>query len=676
MNVIGVDVGGTFTDVILYLSETYETQVHKVPSTPGAQEKAVIRGIKEVLEKGNLEGQGIDLIVHGTTVATNAMLERKGAEVWLVTTHGLEDVIEIGRQNRQDIYDMSAQRTDPLVPRNRRIGVHERISSEGEIVTPLDDVDVETLVNSFQGKHPQAIAISLLYSFKYPEHEIKILNTLRETYESYTVASCQVLPEFREFERTSTTVLEAYLGPLVLGYLSRLGDAISKICPQARFTIMQSNGGTLLSSEADGRAVGLAISGLAGGVIGGWDIGKSAALDRVLTLDMGGTSCDISAVDGSIAVRADNEVGGLPLRTPSVDVKTIGAGGGSIAWVDEVGILHVGPQSAGAYPGPASYGNGGVDATVTDANLILGRLNPYYFLGGSLSLDYDLAEAAISRLAKRLDMSVESVARGIIQVSTANMVQAIREVTVERGHDPRRFILVPFGGAGPTQAVDIAENMGIDRILIPPNPGITSAYGLICTDLRVDVMRSVLVSEEGGDLDLVSRTLKGLTADAKLQLVEQGAEPDEIHYDWELDMRYQGQSHELKIQIPYDTEAIIQRSARIFRDRHQDVFGYILPDTPIEWATTRVVGRVPSIESIAHRHERQSTGIPTMKREVILGDGECVSVEVFRREELSPNQGVRGPSVIEQIDTTIYVGPGWNGIQRKNGNLTLRREKQ
>ncbi len=674
MNVIGVDVGGTFTDVILYLTETHETQVHKVPSTPEAQEKGVIKGIREVLEKGNLEGQDIGLVVHGTTVATNAMLERKGAEVWLITTRGLEDVIEIGRQNRQNIYDMRAQRTKPLVPRDRRIGVRERISSEGEIVTPVDDGEIETFVSSLESKHPQAIAISLLYSFKCPEHEIRILNTLRAKYEAYTVASCQVLPEFREFERTSTTVLEAYLGPLVLGYLNRLGDAISKICPGARFTVMQSNGGTLLSSQATGRAVGLAISGLAGGVIGGWDIAKSASLDRVLTLDMGGTSCDISAVDGGIAVKADNEVAGLPLRTPSVDVKTIGAGGGSIAWVDDVGILHVGPQSAGAHPGPASYGNGGVDATVTDANLILGRLNPYYFLGGSLSLDYDLAEAAVSRLAKRLEMSVESVSRGIIQVSTANMVQAIREVTVERGHDPRRFILVPFGGAAPTQAVDIAESIGIDSILIPPNPGITSAYGLICADLRVDVMRSVLVSEEGGDLDLVPRTLQGLTDDAKLQLVEQGAEPDDIHYEWELDMRYQGQSHELKIQIPYGTEEILRDSARIFRNRHHDAFGYILPDTPIEWATTRVVGRVPSMESVVHRHEQQSTGIPTRKREVILDDGERVSVEVLRREELSSNQVIRGPSVIEQIDTTIYVGPHWNGVQRKNGNMTLRRE--
>ncbi|TFG07677.1 hydantoinase/oxoprolinase family protein [Candidatus Thorarchaeota archaeon] len=676
MNVIGVDVGGTFTDVILYVSETNATRVHKVPSTPEAQERAVIKAIREVLEESNLEGRDIDLIVHGTTVATNAMLERKGADVWLITTQGLEDVIEIGRQNRRDIYDMRAQRTEPLVPRNRRIGVNERVTSEGEVITPLENDEIDSIVEMLESRGPQAIAISLLYSFKWPEHEARIMDALRKSCKAYTVASSQVLPEFREFERTSTTVLEAYLGPLVLGYLTRLGAEVRKVCPKARLTVIQSNGGTLLSTHAEGKAVGLAISGLAGGVIGGWDIAQSASLERALTLDMGGTSCDISAVVGGVTIRADNEVGGLPLRTPSVDVKTIGAGGGSIAWVDEVGVLHVGPQSAGAMPGPAAYGKGGTHTTLTDANLFLGRLNPYYFLGGGLSLDPDLAKRAVSNVAKSLGVSLERAALGIIRVSTANMVQAIREVTIERGYDPRQFTLVPFGGAGPTQAVDIAESIGIDSILVPPHPGITSAYGLVCADLRVDVMRSVLVSEDGDNTDIISTALYNLTEDAKLELVEQGADPPSIDYEWELDMRYQGQSHELKVSIPPYAEEVVDESIRRFHVQHKMAFGYALLDTPIEWVTARVVGRLPHAESILHRYQRQSTGIPPRTRNVILEGGKETAVEVFRREELSVDQQIRGPSVIEQTDTTTYIGPDWIGTQRRNGNLTLRRAER
>ncbi|MFW9962220.1 MAG: hydantoinase/oxoprolinase family protein, partial [Candidatus Sifarchaeia archaeon] len=468
MILIGVDVGGTFTDLILVSTETSEQYIHKVPSTPESQDIAVIQGVIEILETHQIDPRDVHLVVHGTTVATNAMLERKGANVVLLTTEGLEDVLEIGRQNREDIYDLHATRANPLVSRENRIGVEERLDSEGNVIIELSNNTVENAVTEAIEREPDSIAISLLFSFRNNNHERALLQSLRAFPEIYTVASSDIIPEFREFERTSTTVLEAYLGPLVVGYLQKLDASLEKICPNSRLAVMQSNGGTMLASRAKGRAIGLAISGLAGGAIGGWEIAKQWKISSAITLDMGGTSCDISAISGSVVVRPDNEIGGLPLRIPSVDVKTIGAGGGSIAWLDNVGVLHVGPQSAGASPGPAAYGKGGMDATVTDANLILGRLNPDYFLGGKLNLDVNRAHESVSRLSSTLGLSVEETALGIIKISTANMVQAIREVTVERGKDPRNYVLVPFGGAGPTQAVDIAEALGIDSILVPP----------------------------------------------------------------------------------------------------------------------------------------------------------------------------------------------------------------
>jgi N-methylhydantoinase A len=496
MRVIGVDVGGTFTDVILTDTATGQQLIHKVPSTPQSQEIAVIEGIQEILQDHNISPDEISLVVHGTTVATNAMLERKGAKVVLLSTEGLEDILEIGRQQREDIYALSASRPEPLVERENRIGVRERLNSEGEVIANLTQERITEAIDKVSQRNPLSVAISLLFSYLNPSHENLLLQRLQDSTDAYIVASSDVLPEFREFERTSTTVLEAYLGPLVIGYLERLDVSLKSLLPISILAVMQSNGGTMLANQARGRSIGLAISGLAGGVIGGWQIAKQCGIEKAITLDMGGTSCDISAIIGDIIVKPDNEVAGLPLRMPSTDVKTIGAGGGSIAWVDDAGILHVGPQSAGAVPGPASYGKGGTEATVTDANLIMGRLNPNYFLGGQLKLNPSLARETVSKLASTLNLSIENTALGIIKISTANMVQAIREVTVERGSDPRQFVLVPFGGAGSTQAVDIADLLDINQILVPPFPGITSALGLVSTNLRVDLMRSVLIDAD------------------------------------------------------------------------------------------------------------------------------------------------------------------------------------
>ena len=616
------------------------------------------------------------MVVHGTTVATNAMLERKGAKVVLLSTEGLEDVLEIGRQHREDIYSLSASRPEPLVKREDRIGVKERLDSEGISILDLNNESIDDAVKLVLERNPQSVAISLLFSFRNPSHEKMLMRELSYRSDAYIVASSDVLPEFREFERTSTTVLEAYLGPLVVGYLERLDNSLKSSLVNSILTVMQSNGGTMLASQARGRAIGLAISGLAGGVIGGWQIAKQCDVKQAITLDMGGTSCDISAIIGDVVIKPDNEVAGLPLRMPSVDVKTIGAGGGSIAWVDDAGILHVGPQSAGAFPGPASYDKGGTKATVTDANLVLGRLNPEYFLGGNVKLDIDLASKSVSKIASILNMTLEEAALGIIRISTANMVQAIREVTVERGSDPRQFVLVPFGGAGSTQAVDIAEQLDIDLILIPPHPGITSALGLICTNLRVDMMRTILTEAVIANEENLLSTFKVLSIEAKSRLIEQGASSDEIQFAWKVDMRYSGQSHELSITLMQDTSDFTSKSIETFEHLHKESFGYELEGRKVEWITARVVAQSSSKEYESYKHSITSDSIPIGKRTVLLSDGETASANVYRRESLGVGQLIVGPSIIEQIDTTTYIAPGWTAEQRADGTLWLRRKNR
>ncbi len=675
MRIIGVDVGGTFTDVILVCTETGTQHVHKVPSTPESQDIAVTRGVTEILERHQIDPDEVDMVVHGTTVATNAMLERKGAKVVLLTTEGLEDVLEIGRQNRDDIYNLHAHRAEPIVAREDRLGVQERLDYEGNVVWELKTPTIERVISRTIKKQPDSVAVSLLFSYRNEDHEKKLLQALSNS-NIYSVASSEVLPEFREFERTSTTVLEAYLGPLVIGYLQRLDESLSKICPKSKLSVMQSNGGTLLASRAHGRAIGLAISGLAGGVIGGWEIAKQWNVPRAITLDMGGTSCDISAILGDIVVRPDNEVGGLPLRMPSVDVKTIGAGGGSIAWIDDAGILHVGPQSAGALPGPAAYGRGGTDATVTDANLVLGRLNPEYFLGGSVNLDKKKALDAVRRLSTDLGLSLEETAIGIIKISTANMVQAIREVTVERGTDPRSFILIPFGGAGPTQAIDIAEALRIEEILVPPYPGITSALGLVCTDLRVDLMKTVLMSAHSENSESLLSTFAGLEDDARKQLVNQGATGGNILLKWQIDMRYAGQSHEISVDIPDVQRKVVESSKDQFEHLHNEAFGYTMSGREIEWVTARVVATASSGEFNPLTHTVQDLSEPHSERSVLIADSSLVSTKVYRRWELAKGQIVTGPAIIEQLDTTTYVGQNWKANQEGDGVLWMRRVNQ
>ncbi len=673
MKLIGVDVGGTFTDIMIVDSESGQQHSHKLPSSTSSQDRAVIRGIEELLAKSNTNPKSIGLIVHGTTVATNAMLERRGADVCLITTKGMEDIMEIARQNRDEIYTLNPARPEPLVQRENRIGIDERLSSSGQVIKKIESAEINRVVEWIKSREPDAVAISLLFSYENPSHEQAILRQVKRNTECYAIASSDVLPEFREYERTSTTVLEAYLGPLVIDYVENLSKSLVKLCPNAQFAVMQSNGGTILASKVRGKSVGLALSGLAGGVIGGREIAKRERIAKAITLDMGGTSCDISAITGDVRIRSSNEIGGLPLRTPSVDVLTIGAGGGSIAWIDGAGIMHVGPQSAGAEPGPAAYGRGGSAATVTDATLLTGRINPDFFVGGRMKLKPKLSQRAISIMAQSLGLTTMETALGIIRISTTNMVQAIREMTVLRGHDPRDFVLIPFGGAGPTQAVDISDQLDINQILVPPRPGITSALGLLVADLRVDLMKTMKLKAQSENEENTLEILYRLTSEGISQLRGQGATEDKIAVEWAIDMRYEGQSHELNVSIPFEAMKLVEISTAEFERRHQTEFGYTLQDRRIEWITARVTAKFPHEElefSIPYPGDDSGT---RGNRAVTLRSGVTVEAAVYHREELCKDDEYLGPMIVEQEDTTIYIAPGWKAKQTPRGSLWIRR---
>ncbi len=482
---VGVDTGGTFTDIVLL--QEGEIRIHKVLSTPDDPSSAILQGLAQLGV-----AQDLDVLVHGSTVATNAVLEHKGAVTGLITTAGFRDVLEIGRQTRPRLYAINVQKVPPLVPRSLRLEVNERLNERGEVLVELDEASLYEAIRTLQEAGVEAVAISLLFSFTNPAHERIVTEAVRAA-SLYVSPSYEVLPEFREYERTSTVVLNAYVGPLIDRYLARLESELSQ---HTVLRIMQSNGGSILSSTARREAARTLLSGPAAGVVGAAFVAKMSGFTQTITLDIGGTSTDVALVNGSISETTDGAIGGYPTKLPMIDIHTVGAGGGSIAYFDTGGALRVGPVSAGANPGPAAYGRGGTEATVTDANLVLGRLLPEAFLGGTMSLDSRRAHEVVAHIAEHWVHTVEEAALGIIRVVNANMEAAIRLISVERGCDPRQFTLVAFGGAGPLHACELAAALGIPRVLIPTTPGVLSALGMLTADTLKDYVRTVMVAAE------------------------------------------------------------------------------------------------------------------------------------------------------------------------------------
>jgi N-methylhydantoinase A len=662
---VGVDTGGTFTDIVLLRDG--KISIHKVLSTPDDPSSAILEGLAEPGVAQNL-----DVLVHGSTVATNAVLEHKGAVTGLITTAGFRDVLEIGRQTRPKLYAIGVQKVPPLVPRSLRVEVIERLNECGEVLVELDEESLHAAIHTLQEAGVEAVAISLLFSFTNPAHEQIVAKAVRAAH-LYVSPSCEVLPEFREYERTSTVVLNAYVGPLIDRYLARLEQELPR---HTVLRIMQSNGGSILSATARREAARTLLSGPAAGVVGAAFVAKMSGFTQTITLDIGGTSTDVALVNGSISETTDGAIAGYPTKLPMIDIHTVGAGGGSIAAFDVGGALRVGPTSAGANPGPAAYGRGGTQATVTDANLVLGRLLPEAFLGGSMSLHTERAYDAVARIAERLDTTPEEAALGIIRVVNANMEAAIRLISVERGCDPRQFTLVAFGGAGPLHACELAAALGIPRVLIPTTPGVLSALGMLTADTLKDYVRTVMVAAKEAQA-VVETVFAELEDRGRADLVREGIAAEHIRIERYLDVRYVGQSYELV--VPF--ERSITQAVANFHIAHEVRFGYSDPNEQVQVVNVRLKARgLTSPPQLERRESKSDTKLtPITMREVIFvgADGpvsyRSCRVPVYERGSLETGAILTGPSIITQYDTTTVLPPDWRARVDAVENLIIER---
>ncbi len=647
---VGVDTGGTFTDLVVF--QDGALRVHKVLSTPDDPSRAILTGLKDL---GMLE-QSNAMVVHGSTVATNAVLEHKGVCTGLITTTGFRDVLEIGRQIRPKLYDLRVQREPPLVPAALRLEVRERLTEQGAVLLPLDDTSLEIALATLQEAEVAAIAICLLFSFANPEHERRVAEAARRT-GVYVSASYEVLPEFREYERTSTVVLNAYVGPLIERYLQRLE---AELPSGTTLRIMQSNGGSISSAMAQREAARTLLSGPAAGVVGAAFVARTSGFERVVSLDIGGTSTDVALIDGDLKETTDGRIGGYPSKLPMIDIHTVGAGGGSIAWFDAGGALRVGPVSAGADPGPAAYGHGGGAATLTDANVVLGRLLPEVFLGGAMALDADRARQVVAQLATHMQKTVEETALGIIRIVVANMEAAVRVITVERGIDQRQCTLVAFGGAGPLHACELASALCMPRVLIPTTPGVLSALGMLAADIRKDYVHTLMLPADAAQ-EQVTTLFDKLAAQGRADLEHEGFASAQITLDHFLDLRYQGQSYELM--IPY-TDAVTEAVER-FHAAHAQRFGYSSPGEPIQVVNVRLKAHAAATRPELPRRELHptTTAMPTRTLLVVFAGStgaEPYDTPIYARDTLVPGVTLTGPAVITQYDTTTVIPPGWH----------------
>lgn len=669
--VIGIDVGGTFTDFVVYRPETQALKTFKVLSTPHDPAQAVLSGLQRL--SSEITGARLE-IIHGSTVATNALLERRGAKTALVTTRGFKDVLEIGRQNRPDLYSLHVQAPAPLVPDELRYEADERVDHLGQVLAALDPHQAASLADELQRQGVQSAAVCLLFSFSNPAHE-KIMGEALLRAGIRCSLSSEILPEFREYERTSTTVVNAYVTPVLDGYLGNLQRVLEQRQPRPQLRIMQSNGGTMGVGEAQRFGVRSIFSGPAGGVVGAQYVAELAQLDagkqgplRLITFDMGGTSTDVALVDGAPRVSTETVIGGCPIRIPVIDIHTIGAGGGSVARPDLGGALRVGPESAGADPGPACYGRTSLEqglATVTDANLVLGRITASEFLGGSMPLDASRAWAALQRAGAPLGLDAVQTALGVIEVVNAHMERALRLISVERGYDPQQFTLLPFGGAGGLHACDLARRLGILRLLAPARASTLSALGMTAADIVRDYSLTVMLpgGTSGEELQekikpLIQRAGQDAEADgialSRLALIEQ------------VDMRYRGQSYELT--VPLDNSLTSS-----FHKAHQMAFGYHLPEAELEIVNLRIravaPGQPPELEK--NLASWMEAGAEFTLRKVMFNSGE-LNVPAYRWERLAPNSEITGPALVVRADTSLLVNMGDKLSVDAYGNLWVQ----
>ena len=662
--VVGIDVGGTFTDIAVL--EDGRLTVHKLPSTPADPSRGILQGVKEA----NVTSAEF---VHGSTVATNALLEGKGARTALVTTMGFEDVLEIGRQSRAELYNLEMDRVPALAPWELRFGLPERVDHTGVIVEDLTPESIQTMIGLIEESGAEAVAISFLFSFLNTAHEEMVLEALKKMKNPpYISASFRVMPEFREYERASTVVVNAYVGQVMSQYLDELEGPLGK-----GLRIMQSSGGSITARLASEQPVRTILSGPAGGVVGAFYVATQAGYPDIITVDMGGTSTDVSLCPGVIKETTSANVGGYPIGVPMIDIHTVGAGGGSIARVDTGGALVVGPESAGADPGPACYGTGD-QLTVTDANLHLGRLLADRFLGGRITLDRGRVDGLIQKLASQIDADANQAALGINRVVNANMERAIRTISLERGYDPRLFTLVPFGGAGPMHACELAQELGIPRVLVPAHPGILSALGVAIADIVTDHSRTVML--RGSDLDRarLDEEFQGMEGDARVQMAGEGLPADRMTARRFLDVRYVGQSFELTVEYPNrpTRTELTKVIGDAFYKAHLRRFGYADRNEPVEVVNLRLKMDVAMEKPQVKRQNAgrsDSSAALIAEAEVVFQQGPLMS-PLYQRDDLVCGNRISGPSLVIQMDATTVVPPGWGGAVDPFGNLLLEPE--
>ena len=675
---IGVDIGGTFTDIVA-LDRAGRLALTKVPSTPKDLREGIGAALTQVLALADARPADIERFIHGTTVATNAVLEQKGAVTAILTTEGFEDVLELGRMKRSRMYDLAMDPEVPvfLAPRRRRLGIPERLDARGQVLVPLDEDAVRRAAQALRAQAVQAVAVCFLFSFVNPAHERRTRELIAEVAPEISVSlSSEVDPTFREYERLCVTAFDAYLGPVVKRYLAGLADTLGGLGVRCVPLIMRSRGGIVSAALAAQQPVTLFLSGPAGGVIGAGFAAERSGVRDFVSLDMGGTSNDVAVVrEGRPLLASEGAIGPYPVRTPMVDVNTIGAGGGSIAWIDAAGGLRVGPRSAGAEPGPACYGRGGDEATVTDASLVLGYLNPARFAGGSMALDPGAAERALAAVGRRLGVDPVAAAAGIHRVVNARMADQIRLVTIKRGYDPRQFSLVVLGGAGPVHGAALAAEMGMAEVLVPEAPGVLAAFGLLAAAIEHQHARTLQARTDVADLDAVNHCLDELDAAGRGLMKEEGVEAPEVRVAYSADMRYVGQAYELEVPIPVPVAH--ERMPEIlaaFHAVHERVYGYARAQQPVEFVNFRAVHTYP-LPRPAVSPAARSTGTLADAR---LGErrayfGDFVSTAIYERARLPLGARLAGPAIVEQSDTTTVIPPGVSALVDDAGNLRLRR---
>lgn len=682
MRLAGVDVGGTFTDVIVVDTESRQVRIHKLPSTPDDPSRGLLEGLGAVAPTP----EGVDFLAHGTTIATNSLLQHDGARVGMITTRGFRDILHIARHQRPLHYSIQMEvpwQDRALIRRRHRKVVTERLGPKGEVITPLDEEEVAAAARELREAGVESIVIGFINSYRNPEHEERARSIVEEVApEVFVTTSASLFPQFREYERFTSAAINGFVGLKVRNYLERLVERMREAGMKAELRLMRSNGGVATAEFAARYPATLLLSGPAAGVLAGAHIGHRCGRRNLITFDMGGTSADIGIVTErgiAEATARDTFVAGYPVLIPMIDVHTVGAGGGSVAYVDTGGAFRVGPRSAGARPGPACYGSGGNEPTVTDANFVLGRLRADHFLGGAMTVQPALATQAVESLGSQLGLSCLEAAAGIVTLVNHNMANAIRSRTIQKGHDPRQFTLVAFGGAGPLHAAAVARSLGVPEVIVPVYPGITSAMGLLSSDLKYDLIQNEFMLDSEADLGRLNADFKRLDAQARAQLKQDGVSEASVLIQHAADCRYVGQGYELRVPMPEGelSPESIQQLWSEFNRLHREEYGHAFPGNPIELVNIRVVatGRLPKMPEIPPPAGGEVSSALVDRALVHFGDDgrlEPHSTCFYERSQLPVGARLQGPAVLLQSDSTVVVPPGANAEVLPSGDLLLR----